>query len=141
MIRRKLSAYTVLFIAGTAAGYFMSDRSRPVEAAGFAASVMISIMLAGNDDENSTDIYRDQIWKDTRIIFAMLFICGFFLFSIRSIYYERTAIRALENSEIRGRVMTAEIKDEDLIMLIRMTGDGPPKVRVTIRGCGVTEPF
>lgn len=141
MIRRKLAAYTILFIAGTAAGYFMSDRSRPVEAAGFAASVMISIMLTGNDDENSADIYRDRIWKDTRIIFAMLFICGFFLFSIRSISYERTAIRALENSEISGRVMTAEIKDEDLIMLIRMTGDGPPKVRVTIRGCGVTEPF
>ena len=131
----------MLFIAGIAAGYFMSDRSRPAEAAGFAVSVMISIMLAGNDDENNTDINRNKIWKDTRLIFAILFFCGFFLFSIRSISYERTAIKALESSEIRGKVMTAEIKDEDLIMLIRRTGDGPSKVRVTIRGCGVTEPF
>lgn len=131
----------MLFIAGIAAGYFMSDRSRPAEAAGFAVSVMISIMLAGNDDENNADINRNKIWKDTRLIFAVLFFCGFFLFSIRSISYERTAIKALESSEIRGKVMTAEIKDEDLIMLIRRTGDGPSKVRVTIRGCGVTEPF
>ena len=141
MIRRKLAAYTMLFIAGITAGYFMSDGSRTVEAAGFAASVIICLFLVENDDGAGHNRYNRQIWKRTRIALALFFICGFFLFSMRSVSYERIANGVLESSEIKGRVISAETKDEDLIMIVKMTGSRPSKVRATIRGCGITDPF
>ena len=131
----------MLFIAGIAAGFFMLDRSRPVASAGFTLSVMISIMLIGNDVENSVGRHGGKIWKNARLVFAGLFICGFILFSIHSISYERTANRALKSADIRGKVISAEIKDEDLVMIVKRTDIGPSKAKVTIKGCGEAEPF
>ena len=60
---------------------------------------------------------------------------------MRSVSYERIANGVLVSSEIKGRVISAETKDEDLIMIVKMTGSRPSKVRATIRGCGITDPF
>ena len=49
MQRRKLTALTIMYIAGIAAGYFMLERSRPAEAVGFMAALAIAVCVAGDN--------------------------------------------------------------------------------------------
>ena len=74
MFRRKLAAYTAIFAAGIAAGFFLLDRSRPLEAAGFMLSVISAIILFDDEKKN----------KKTKAILAAFFMCGLLLFSLRS---------------------------------------------------------
>ena len=127
MPRRRLAVYTVFFIAGTAAGFFMFDRSRPFEAAGLAASVLLCVMMQG-----------DEGWKKARPVLTAFFLCGIILFALRSASYDRIEAHAFESNSISGRVILAESKDDDLVMTVRRKGDGPSKVRVTVKGCEAT---
>ena len=43
MLRRKLALYTLFYIAGITAGFFMSERGRTAEAAGFCAAVAAAV--------------------------------------------------------------------------------------------------
>lgn len=133
MLRRRLAVYTVFFSAGITAGFFMTDRQRPLEAAGFMASILMCVMLI--DDLGEEDRCRgDDSLKSTKLVVAGIFICGLFLFSLRSAYYDSIASSLSGSAAIKGRVISAETKDEDLIMIIRSEGLRSPKVRLTVRG-------
>ena len=69
MLRRKLVAYTVMYIAGIAAGYFMLEKIRPVEAACF----MIACALAA--------LFSDMAEGERRALIIFL-LMGFMLFVI-----------------------------------------------------------
>ena len=133
MLRRRLAVYTLFFAAGITAGFFMSDRQRPLEAAGFSASLLICVALI--DSSSEEDRCRDvQERKNTKLILACIFISGLFLFSFRSAYYDSVATSLSGSGTIRGRVISAETKDDDLIMIIRSEGIRSQKVRLTVHG-------
>lgn len=132
MLRRRLAVYTLFFAAGITAGFFMTDGHRPPEAAGFSASVLICVMLI---DGSSIDSSRQDIIdrKSAKLILAVIFICGLFLFSFRSAYYDGIESSLSGSATIKGRVISAETKDNDLIMIIRSEGERHSKVRLTVK--------
>ena len=136
MLRRKLALYTLFFTAGITAGFFMFERSRPLEAAGFAASLLLCVMLFDSDNvPNDRDIHN------FKLIIAALFLSGFFLFAMRCAAYDRIESSAPESGTINGKVISAETKDDSLIMIIRRKGDGPSKVRMTVSGYGTEDGY
>ncbi len=70
MVRRKLTVFTVMYIAGIAAGYFMLEKIRPVEAACFMISCALAALFSG---------------INVKTIRAMICImlAGFMLFTLR----------------------------------------------------------
>ncbi|MBR2674996.1 MAG: DNA internalization-related competence protein ComEC/Rec2 [Mogibacterium sp.] len=79
MIRRKLTAYTYMMIAGIAAGYFLTERIRFIPAVLFLLAVGVGIAVF---DEIST--------REKRLCLAMLAL-GFLLFTSHFVYYESAA--------------------------------------------------
>ena len=73
MPRRRLALYTLFFIAGITAGFFMLERSRILEAAGFCAALFAATCFSDNKQKG---------------ILAMMFFAGFMPFSIRSMSYD-----------------------------------------------------
>lgn len=55
MLRRKLALYTLLYIAGITAGFFIFERSRIIEAAGFCAAVFAALIFT--NPAGSTGIF------------------------------------------------------------------------------------
>lgn len=53
MLRRRLALYTLLYTAGIAAGFFMFERTRIPEAAGFCIAVIAAVMLTDNNSSGS----------------------------------------------------------------------------------------
>ena len=123
MFRRKLSAFTIMFAAGIAAGFFASDRSRPIEAAGFTLSVMAVIAFFGDEKGH----------RNTKIVLAAFFLCGALMFSLRSAYYDGASSFAGDTVTVTARVISAETKDEDLKMTVKSHGLGG-KLQLTIPG-------
>ena len=133
MLRRKLAAYTLLFIAGNAAGFFMLERSRPMGAAGFAASVIICVMLFPAGHEQIPGYFHDTS-KTVKMILVMSFICGLLSFSVRCVVYGRIASAVSESGTVRGRVISAQTKDDDLKLVLRRTDGSRSKILLTVSG-------
>lgn len=134
MLRRKLAAYTLLFIAGNAAGFFMLERSQPMGAAGFAASVIICVMLFPSDQEQIPEHLHDAS-QTVKMILVMSFICGLLSFSIRYAVYGRISSAVPESGAVRGRVISAQTKDDDLKIVLRRTDGIRSKILLTVSGC------
>lgn len=132
MLRRRLAVYTLLFAAGITAGFFMHDRQRPLEAAGFTASVLACVMLADGGEEGNLPSGRTL--KSVKPVLAVIFICGLLLFSVRSAYYDSMTSSLSGRGSLKGRVISAEAKDDDLIMIVRCEGTRRSKVRLTVKG-------
>lgn len=122
MLRRKLAAYTVLFAAGISAGFFLFDRSRPLEASGFMLSVIAAIILFGDEKRN----------KKIKAVLTAFFMCGFLLFALRSSYYDRAAGYSGNIVTVTAAALTAELRDGDMKMTVRTSGLGGQKMQVTI---------
>jgi len=133
MLRRKLAADTLLFIAGNAAGFFMLERSRPMGAAGFAASVIICVMLFPADHERIPGHFHDA-YKTVKMILVMSFICGLLSFSVRGVVYGRIASAVPESGTVMGRVISAQAKDDDLKLVLRRTDGSRSKILLTVSG-------
>ena len=58
MLRRKLALYTLLYTAGITAGFFMFERSRVIEAAGFSAAVIAAVFFT--DQGSSAGIFPQK---------------------------------------------------------------------------------
>ena len=69
MLRRKLVAFTVMYIAGIAAGYFMLEKIRPVEAACFMIACALAVL------------FSDMAVNERRALILFL-LMGFMLFVI-----------------------------------------------------------
>ena len=113
MIRRRLAAYTLIYAAGISAGYFMSEKCRPMIAACFLMSLGVSICLLGISKERS------------RLIAAMLL--GFIIFTASYANYEGQA-RDLSEAEggrinVCGRILSAQ-KREGYTRFVIKTREG-----------------
>lgn len=135
MLRRKLVLYTLFFIAGITTGFFMFERSRPVEAAGFAASLLLCAVLFGVEEGISFNAGKRSI-RNVKLMIALFFAMGFFIFSVRCAVYDSIESSAPDSRTISGKVISAEIKEDNLIMIIRRPGEWPSGVRVNISGYG-----
>ena len=150
MLRRKLALYTLLYIAGITAGFFMFERSRTLEAAGFCAAVIAAVFFtdkgssagifpkkkssfSSNSDYGGKHInlHREVIAKQKTIL-AVLFLAGFMLFAFRSMSYSSSVSYVHDKNYVRGRVISVSVKDEKLQLIIRNKEAGPAKVLVTL---------
>ena len=122
MLRRRLTVYTLFYIAGIAAGFFMFERSRILEAAGFCAAAAASVYFTEPKEAEKTQ----------KVIIAILFFVGFLLFSMRSLAYNANLSYVHDNESVRGRVISVSVKDEKVRLIIRNSESGPAKVLVTL---------
>ena len=122
MMRRRLTVYTLFYIAGITAGFFAFERSRIIEAAGFCAAVIAAVFF--------TDTGKDA--NTQKAVIAMMFFTGFLMFSFRSLTYN-AALSYVQNNEcVRGRVMSVSVKDEKVRFIIRNIEKGPARILVTL---------
>ena len=81
MLRRRFCSYTVFYIAGIAAGYFMLERSRYLGAAGFAASMVVLAMCIEPSD--SVHIQKDKRMARFRQGLVLSMLIGMLVFSVK----------------------------------------------------------
>ena len=122
MMRRRLTVYTLFYIAGITAGFFAFERSRIIEAAGFCAAVIAAVFF--------TDTGKDA--NTQKAVIAMMFFTGFLMFSFRSLTYNAAMSYVQNNECVRGRVMSVSVKDEKVRFIIRNSEKGPAKILVTL---------
>ena len=158
MLRRKLALYTLLYIAGITAGFFMFERSRAFEAAAFSAAVIAAVFFFDpygrqpayphrNDKSRSEDAakrrretgykakhrsIRQEILGKQRKVFALIFLAGFILFTIKHIAYNSSVSLVHDKNYIRGKVISVTVKDDRVQLIIRNDDAGPVKVLVTL---------
>ena len=122
MMRRRLTVYTLFYIAGITAGFFAFERSRIIEAAGFCAAVIAAVCF--------TDTGKDA--NTQKAVIAMMFFTGFLMFSFRSLTYNAAMSYVQNNECVRGRVMSVSVKDEKVRFIIRNSEKGPARILVTL---------
>ena len=148
MLRRKLALYTLLYIAGITAGFFMLERARALEASGFTAAVIAMVVFADLPDtahysfrretRNQTDhsdkhlnIGKEAI-RTQKTILAIMFLAGFLGFALRMLSYDAALSYLHDQDYIKGRVTSVTVKDDKLRLIIRNRDAGPAKVLVTL---------
>ena len=148
MLRRRLALYTLLYIAGITAGFFMFERSRTLEAAGFSAAVIAAVFFSdqegtahsvfNKDRQHVTDHfelhlnYGKEVIKTQKTILAMMFMAGFILFAFRSLSYDSALSYLHEQNYVRGRVTSVSVKDDKVRLIIKNKDAGPAKILVTL---------
>lgn len=158
MFRRKLALYTLLYIAGIAAGFFMFERSRSLEAAGFCAAVIAGIFFTDpygtarvfprisrvsepvhkakhlNEDSNSARHLstKQEVLEKQRTVLAMMFLAGLLLFAFRSMTYSSAVSYVHDKNYIRGKVTSVTVRDSKVQLVVKNIGTGPAKVLVTL---------
>ena len=148
MLRRKLALYTLLYIAGITAGFFMFERSRTLESAVFCAAVNAAVIFtdpacgAGTsskgvcqDTSDHTEKHLNmniEIVKRQKTILAALFLAGFLLFAYRYISYNAGLSYIHDKNYVIGRVASVSVKDDKVRMIVKNKDAGPSKVLVTL---------
>ena len=148
MLRRKLALYTLFYIAGITAGFFMSERARTAEAAGFCAAVIAAVVFteqnsyAGSVPKEARgeeallrgkhlDFNREAL-KKQKLILIVIFFAGAALFTLRCMSYDAAMSYVHEKNYIRGRVTSVSVKDDRLSLTVRNSEAGPSKVLVVL---------
>ncbi len=148
MLRRRLALYTLLYIAGITAGFFMFEKSRVIEAAGFSAAVIAAVFFSGQigtahsvfikDRASGTDNiemhlnYGKEVMKAQKTILAMLFLAGFLLFSLRSQSYISALSFLHDQDHVKGKVTSVSVKNDKVRLIIKNQDAGPSKILVTL---------
>ncbi len=148
MLRRRLALYTLLYIAGITAGFFMFEKSRVIEAAGFSAAVIAAVFFSGQigtahsvfikDRVCGTDNiemhlnYGKEVMKEQKTILAMLFLAGFLLFSLRSQSYISALSFLHDQDHVKGKVTSVSVKNDKVRLIIKNQDAGPSKILVTL---------
>ena len=129
MLRRKLAVFTLLYIAGIAAGFFIIEKSRVPESVGFIISVAAVIRLSGCNAEDGAQVSADM---GIRLVLLLFFSAGFVLFSLRAYTYD-SSLRAIDDKNyVCGTVVSASVKKDKLQLIVRNTEKGPAKVLVIL---------
>ena len=148
MLRRRLALYTLLYTAGIAAGFFMFERSRTTEAAGFCIAVIAAVMLTDNNSSGSmfygrerTDdqeysekhlnIRKEEI-KSQKAILIVMFFAGLLLFSIRAMSYNAAMSYIADRDTVSGSVISVSVKDDKIKLIVKNRHSGPRSVLVTL---------
>lgn len=126
MFRRKLTAYTLMYTAGIAAGFFIFERSRTIEALGFVLSLFASVILLRDEGMSTANRHK--------AVMLILFLTGALLFSVRCAELDHDAGYALsDTSSIRGEVLSASVKNGKVRLIIRNEERDPAKVLVAMK--------
>ena len=148
MLRRRLALYTLLYTAGIAASFFMFERTRIPEAAGFCIAVIAAVMLTDyngsgrifngrerTDDqeysEKHLNIRKEEI-KTQKTILIVMFFAGLLLFSIRAMSYSATMSYIVDYKTVSGSVISVTIKDDKIQLIVKNRHSGPRRVLVTL---------
>ena len=148
MLRRRLVLYTLLYIAGITAGFFMFEKSRALETAGFCTAVIGAVFFTdpgcmgssfhvreSSDKEISAERHLNrgkEYIKTQKNILAMMFLAGFLLFAFRSLAYSSAMSYVHNKNYVRGKVVSVSVKDEKVRLIVRNKDIGPRKVLVTL---------
>ena len=148
MLRRKLALYTLLYIAGITAGFFMFEKSRALEASGFTVAVIAVIFFFDLPDTAHTVFKRDSrngmvhidkhldiekdVMKTQRTILAIMFMAGFLAFASRSLSYDAALTYLHDQDHVKGKVTSVSVKDDKVRLIIKNRDAGPAKVLVTL---------
>ncbi len=150
MLRRRLALYTLLYIAGIAAGFFMFEKSRIIESMCFCASVIAAVFLTcrtgsaavrsdrmrhkdASSSEKHLNINREALERQ-KIILAVIFMAGFLLFAFRSLSYSSAISYVHDKNYVRGRVVSVAVKDEKVQLIIKNKDTGPGRILVILDG-------
>lgn len=148
MLRRRLALYTLLYIAGITAGFFMFDRSRTLGASGFCAAVIAAVRFSDLDGAPAIDRGRESRTESSytakhldlrreaaekqRTVLLIFFLAGFLLFAFRSSEYSSALTYVHNKDHIKGKVSEVTVKDGKVKLIIRNCEEGPAKVLVTL---------
>ena len=148
MLRRRLALYTLLYIAGITAGFFIFEKTRVLEAAGFAAAVIAATCFSDLPDTAHSFFRREnrvgmghidkhldigkEVMKTQKYILVMMFLAGFLGFAFRSLSYDAALSYLHDQDFVKGRVLSVSIKDEKVRLIIKNRNAGPSKVLVTL---------
>ncbi len=124
MPRRKLALYTLLYIAGITAGFFVYERSRIIEAAGLCAAVLAAVFF--------TDADEQPLVRRQKKILAMMFLAGFVIFSFRAAAYSRSLSYVYEKDHVRGRVTSVSVRDDKIRLIVKSDETGPSRILITL---------
>ena len=126
MPRRTLTAFTMMYIAGITAGYFMFERIRIAESAGFLAASCACVFLAGGDP---------GIHRGKRPALAAVMLAGFMSFAFSFAFFEAES-SAWTGSEgvLSGRAVSAVMKGDRLELIVRTcrTSKQPRRVKLIL---------
>lgn len=113
MIRRKLTAYTCMLIAGIIAGYLFTEKVKLFSAFGFLTASAAGVILF------------KEIRARERILCLTMLLSGFFLFSLNFAYFESAAADYRQDEEYswKGRIISAEDKGDYLRFTVRLDKD------------------
>ncbi len=111
MLRRRLFAYTALYIAGIVSGYIFFEKSNYI-----ASAVLIILVLAGVQHMNLEGSSANKANKERQILSTMLII-GFVFFGIS--YVNLKADSELSASEACGRCISAKAVTNGIQLTIK----------------------
>ena len=148
MLRRKLALYTLLYVAGITAGFFMFERTRALEASGFIVSVIAVIYFSDLPDTAHSVFKRDSrngmehidkhlnvgkdVMRTQKTILAIMFMAGLFIFASRSLSYDAAMTYLHDQDYVKGKVTSISVKDDKLRLIIKNIDAGPAKILVTL---------
>ncbi len=121
MIRRKLAVFTVMYIAGIAAGYFLLIKIKPVEAACFMIACALAVLFS--------DISQNE--RRTMIIFMMI---GFMLFTIHFAFVSRDGYNGFDVAEKDQGIVKSMLYDTRDVFVNRFDEDTAAFIRGAIFG-------
>ncbi|MBR3200693.1 MAG: DNA internalization-related competence protein ComEC/Rec2 [Mogibacterium sp.] len=148
MLRRKLTSYTLLYIAGITAGFFMFERSRITESAAFCAAVIAAVLFTDPGVSSGVFPKKERLKSETynarhldlkrealnkqKTILLIFFLTGFLLIAFRSMSYNDALTFIHGKNYIRGRVCSVSVKNDKIRMIVKNSKTGPSKVLVTL---------
>lgn len=123
MHRRKLFLYTIFFMSGIAAGFFVLERHRYLSAACFAGAMLFV----------SSRFFDDRRENCSQML-AVMFLCGMLVFTADHLQYLLTARYSEGCTAVCGRVINCRVKDERLELTVREKPLFCKKTLVTVHG-------
>ena len=125
MPRRITAACTLMFTAGITAGCICFERIRPAEATGFLAASAAALLFAGRDTD------RDL---RTGLTMTAVLLSGFMSFAVSFALLEAEARSCSGQTVLRGRVVSAVMKGDDLRLTVmkKKGGCAPRKTQLIL---------
>ena len=131
MLRRRLVLYTLLYIAGITAGFFVFEKSRIPESMGFIAATAAFVCLARPQETGGYESSEPGLLRpDSREVMVLIifFLSGFILFSIRFFLFGTSLDHAKDTDAVRGKVVSVAVKTKDTLVVAPVTEPFATKV-------------
>ena len=131
MLRRRLCSYTVFFISGISAGFFMLERSRFISAAAFTAA-MLTAALSVEPYDKTVPGKSGRVIRFRQMLVIML-LSGLVIFSINYIGFRYAERYVTGSTRVMGTVINCVPSGEKIRLTLRSRDLWHPKVLVTLK--------